>query len=79
MTKTEYILHYYEKMLWKKHGITEGSRLLYPLKWYLNTGRASADYIHRLADARSKDITAILEADGSVEEVCSRLKEYLYR
>ena len=79
MTKTEYIIRLYEKKLWKKHGITEGSRLLYPLEWYLNTGRASADYIHRLADAKSKDIVAILEADGSVEEVCSRLKEYLYR
>lgn len=79
MTKTEYILRYYEKMLWKKHGITDGSRLLYPLKWYLNTGRASADYINRLDRADYKQIMAILEAEGSVEEVCSRLKEYLYR
>lgn len=79
MTKSEYIICSYERMLWRKHGITEGSNLLYPLAWYLNTGRASADYIHRLAEARSKDIIAILEASGSVEDVCKRLKDYLYK
>lgn len=79
MTKSEYILLSYEKIMWKRHGITEGSNLLYPLKWYINTGRASADYVHRLADAKSKDIVAILEAGGSVEDVCRGIKDYLYK
>ena len=79
MTKAQYLVRAYEKKLWKKHGITEGSNLLYPLVWYINTGRASADYINRLDRADYKQIMAILEAGGSIEEVCSRLKEYLYR
>lgn len=79
MTKSEYIIRSYEKQLWKKHGITEGSNLLYPLAWYINTGRASADYIHRLAEADPKKVTAILEKDGSVQDVLDRLKVLLYK
>lgn len=77
MTKSERILREYESKLWKNHGITEGSRLLYPLNWYINTGRASTQFIHKLAEANSKKVIAILEQNGSVEDVIARLKEFL--
>ncbi len=79
MTKSERILMYYQTKLMKEHGTTKGDSLLYPLRWYINTGRASTQFIHRLADARAKDVVAILTQGGSTEEVIARLKEYLFR
>ena len=78
MTKAESILMRYHTMLMKKHGILGAERLMTPLSWYINTGRASADYINKLADADERKVIAILEQDGSVEDILGRLKVLLY-
>lgn len=79
MTKSERILMYYQTKLIKEYGTTKGDSLLYPLRWYINTGRASTQFIHKLDEAKAKDVVAILEQGGSTEEVIVRLKEYLFR
>ena len=79
MTKSERILMYYQTRLMKECGVLESERLLYPLRWYINTGRASTQFIHRLDEASAKEVCAILKQEGSTEEVIARLKEYLFR
>lgn len=78
MTQSEYILMRYHTMLMKKHGILGAERLMTPLSWYINTGRASMDYIRRLAAADESKVIAILEQDGSVEAVLNNLVALLY-
>lgn len=75
MTKSEYLLMRYHTLLMKKHGILEAERLMTPLSWYINTGRASMDFIRRLDDADPKRIITILEQNGSVEDIVSKLKQ----
>lgn len=79
MTKSERILIGYHTKLMKAHGVSESDRMMIPLYWYINTGRASADYIDRLEKADSRKVIGILEQGGSVEDVLGRLKVLLYR
>jgi len=79
MTKSERILMEYHTKLIKAHGVSESDRMMIPLCWYINTGRASADYIDRLDKADPRKVMDILEQDGSVEDVLGRLKVLLYR
>ena len=78
MTQAEYILMRYHTLLMKKHGILGAERLMTPLSWYINTGRASVDYIRRLEKADENRVVAILEQDGSVEAVLNNLVAFLY-
>lgn len=79
MTKSERILMTYHTSLMKRHGVLESERLMTPLAWYIRTGRASADYINRLDKADPKKVMAILEQEGSVEDILGRLKVLLYK
>lgn len=78
MTKSERILMTYHTRLMKKHGVLASERMMTPLNWYINTGRASTDFIHRLDNAKPREVVAILEQDGSVEDILGRLKVLLY-
>ena len=77
MTKAERILLKIELKLMMKHGVDETARLLDPLKWYIVTARASADFIRRLGKAEPEKIASLLEQGGSVEDAVNRIKAYL--
>lgn len=51
--------------------------IIYPLWHYLFTGRASAEFCHRLLQAKPFMIARKIEKGGSHDEIVSRIKAYL--
>lgn len=60
--------------LWKRHSESEMQRLVSPLVYWINTGRASTSNLKALLSMRICDIVKALELGGSDEEVISRLR-----
>ena len=48
-----------------------------PLRWYIWTGRASIDFLHRFCDAKVFVIGRQLQKGGSYDEVIARVKKKL--
>ena len=64
--------------LWKKAGSSvRGDNLMYPLIYYVNTGRASAEFLKRLINAKTSMIVRKLQSGGSDQEIMKRIKKYL--
>lgn len=61
----------------KKHGYQLGEYFMYPLTWYINSGRASMEFLRRLLKAKPFMIGRILAKGGSDQEVMNRIKGYL--
>lgn len=61
----------------KKYGVDEADRLIAPLEWYINTGRASAPFLRKMLDSKTAGLVKILEKDGSTEKIIKSIKEYL--
>lgn len=66
-----------EKVLWDSYGLDASERLMYPLKWYIFTGRASADFLNRLSQEKPKVIGMLLKSGGSDYEVMNRIKKHI--
>ena len=62
-----------KKRLMEKHGTDESSRIIAPLTWYINTGRATVEFLKRLRDAKTFLIVRDLEKGGSYEETINRI------
>ena len=65
-----------ERYLWR-YGVDQASRDLAPLHWYIDTGRASNDFIRACAMAKPFMIGRKLHQGGSYQEVVQRIKDYL--
>ena len=74
-----------ETMLWhiqredmQRNGCDAAERDMMPLKWYINTGRASAEFLRCLMAARPVLVARDLHKGGSYDEVimrvCKRIK-----
>lgn len=82
-TKTEYVpvtSTSIETCLWsiqrengQRNGFSAAEREMYPLAWYINTGRASVDFLRKLIAARPVLIARDLHKGGSVDEVIDRV------
>ena len=66
-----------QKYLMQKYGATEAERDISPLQWYINTGRASADFLLKLVNTKSYLIAKILHNGGSDSEIIKRIKNYI--
>ena len=62
-----------------KLGVDGGDRALYPLKWYIDSGRASADYLGHLIEVRPYVIGRLLMVGGSVEDALKAVRDRIYR
>ena len=60
-----------------KYGSAIAERDMYPLQWYISTGRASADFISRCLNAKPFMVARKLHQGGSDDEVISRVKSYI--
>ena len=60
-----------------KLGIDAGDRAMYPLMWYINTGRASTDFLKRLLNTKEFVIGRILIGGGNYDEVIRKIKSKL--
>lgn len=63
--------------LQKRYGWRIAYRENAPLCYYINSGRASADFLHRLLDAKPFMVARKLHQGGSDDAVIRRVKEYL--
>ena len=66
-----------QKYLMEKYGEKEAERNISALQWYINTGRASADFLLKLVNTKSYLIARILHNGGSDSEVIQRIKNYI--
>lgn len=77
MTKFDQYLWRVESYLMRTYGVTETWRMLDPLAWYVNTGRASVTFLHNLYDTKPYCIGRILAKGGSYDEVIKRIRKRL--
>lgn len=68
------------RYLWKKTGsVDAGNRLIDPLHWYVQTGRASVTFLHKLTDKKPYVIGRQLLTTGqcSTDEAIRIIRQYL--
>ena len=73
MTKSEMILNDIYFLLMRKYGVDCADRDIYPLAWYINTGRAPAHFIDLLGKAKLFMVCNRLHKSGSAEEILDRI------
>lgn len=66
-----------ERRLMSKYGVNAARLYMSPLKWYINTGRASIAFLHALLASKPFMIGRKLAAGGSDDEIISRVKAYI--
>ena len=66
-----------EIYLMRKYGVDRAEIDIYPLKWYIFTGRASAAWTRTLLETIPYNAAKILHKGGSVEEVICRINNYI--
>ena len=66
-----------QRCLMNKYGVDTARRDMEPLKWYIETGRASVTFIASLLDAKPFMIARILHKGGSYDDVLKRIKKYV--
>lgn len=75
MTKYDQYLWKVESYLMDRYGVTEAWRMLDPLKWYIDTGRASVTFLNLLLDVKPYCIGKILAKGGSYDETIKRVRK----
>lgn len=63
--------------LMTKYGCDEADRSIAPLKWYINTGRASVDFLRKLMQAKPFMVARKLRQGGSDMEIIKRIQDYI--
>lgn len=67
------VLHY----MMPRYGVDASIREFDPLKWYIDTGRASGAFLSAVCNTRPYIIGRMLHKGGSYDEVINRIKTYL--
>lgn len=63
----------------KKEDSKTAERMIFPLVYYINTGRACTDFIKSLLDTKFYSIYTVLRKEKSIDETIQLLKKKLYR
>ena len=63
--------------LMSKYGYTQMLRDTDPLNWYIETGRASHDFLGKLIEKKPYMIARKLHEGGSYEDAIQRVKDYI--
>ena len=58
-------------------GCAAADREFEPLEWYVNTGRASVQFLEKLFDAKPFMVARKLHKCGSTDETIGRVKAYI--
>lgn len=72
-TMIETCLWHIQREIMTRHGCDAAERYMYPLTWYVNTGRASLDFLHKLVNARPVLVARDLAKGGSYDEALRRV------
>lgn len=76
-TLIENLLFFIEMYLSRRYGYRQAQVDLYPLTWYISTGRASRDFLGKLIEAKPYMIGRKLHQGGSYEEAIDRVCDYI--
>lgn len=66
-----------QKYLMSRYGCTESEKDMDALRYYVNTGRASNEFLRALVNAKPFMIGRLLHKGGTVDETIDRVKTYL--
>lgn len=66
-----------EQRLMLAYGCDAAEREVAPLKWYINTGRASTAFLKKLFAAKPFMVARKLHMGGSDEEIIKRIRKYI--
>lgn len=80
MPKYEIYLNAVYSYMIKKYGIDVTEREMYPLSWYISTGRASSIFLNSLYKAKPFMIGRLLHNNGNAgshDEAVRRVVEYV--
>ena len=66
-----------QKYMMHKYGCDTAAREIAPLRWYIETSRASVIFLHALLEAKSFMIARKLHEGGSYDETIERIREYM--
>lgn len=73
-----------DEQIWKvyrylsnKYGTKRADIDIYPLRWYINTGRASAAYLRAFLSVKPYMVGRKLHMGGSHDEAIARANEYI--
>ena len=70
-------LYNIQKCLMDRYGATAAEQEMYPLRWYIYTGRASVPFLKSLFAQKPSVIANILHKKGSDEEVLHNINNKL--
>lgn len=66
-----------ERYLMAKYGVDTAARDMAPLRWYVDTGRASTDTIRRVLMAKPFMVGRLLHKGGSYDDAIQRVISYV--
>ena len=72
-TTIETMLWHIHREIMSRHGSSAAERHMAPLYWYVNTGRASSDFLKALYNARPVLVARDLAKGGSYDEAIARV------
>lgn len=75
MTKADEYIWKVESYLMSRYGVDAMHRMISPLTWYVNTGRASVTFLHLLYDVKPYCIGKILAKGGSHDDVIRKIRK----
>lgn len=77
-TLIDTMLWHIQREIMDRHGYSASQRMMAPLTWYINTGRASLDFLKALYQTRPVLVARDLAKGGSDDEIirriCKRIK-----
>lgn len=76
-TTIETMIWHIQREITTRWGVTAGYREISPLFRYINTGRASLDFLQRLNHAKPFMVARKLHQGGSDDEIIKRVQKYL--
>ena len=76
-TKIDNFLWEVEYYLMRRYGCSTAEREVYPLRWYIHTGRAPVSFLTTMLMAKPYVIARVLHMGGSDEEIIGRVKAKL--
>lgn len=62
------------RYLWERYGLDSGNRMVSPLNWYISTGRASVDFLHKFVAAKPCVIGRILAKGGADDDILRAIR-----
>ena len=80
-TAIDNILRSVEGHMMRKYGVDNAQKELSPLRWYIDTGRASTEFIRRLLNAKpfmlGRKLHSASGTYGTYEDIIRYIKRYI--